>query len=236
MGQIIGSAAKPKRCNINQLSQLGTPVAGEYILVSSDNSMNAAGQGNFDCYIVGNGTSDAGRLPLHRINSELVSIDGTSPLNWSYSTINKLVIDSSTGAITASTSNYDNVYYTFVGKGATAHFSATKVNTNTSNFVIAQYSAVPSDGMLPIEGTEVVAKSITGAGDFSFDYYCKENGVVAIYGFGFASGNYFTGMQWTSEINFFTDNEQIKENRQNSTNAILLTPIEIINQKQGVQC
>lgn len=64
MGQIVGGAAKPKRCNLNKLSQLGTPAAGEYILVSSDNSMNASGQGNFDCYIVGDGTKAATALPL----------------------------------------------------------------------------------------------------------------------------------------------------------------------------
>ena len=68
MGQIIGSAAKPKRCNLNKLSQLGTPAAGEHILVSSDNSMNAAGQGNFDCYIEGDGQKAATALPLHHIN------------------------------------------------------------------------------------------------------------------------------------------------------------------------
>lgn len=64
MGQIVGGAAKPKRCNLNKLSQLGTPAAGEHILVSSDNSMNAAGQGNFDCYIVGDGTKAATELEL----------------------------------------------------------------------------------------------------------------------------------------------------------------------------
>ena len=67
MGQIIGSAAKPKRCNINQLSQVPTPAAGEYILVSSDNSMNAAGQGNCDCYIVGDGTTSASALELKNL-------------------------------------------------------------------------------------------------------------------------------------------------------------------------
>ena len=64
MGQIVGGAAKPKRCNLNKLSQLGTPAAGEHILVSSDNSMNAAGQGNFDCYIVGDGSTIATELEL----------------------------------------------------------------------------------------------------------------------------------------------------------------------------
>lgn len=71
MGQIIGSAAKPKRCNLSQLSQLGTPAAGEHILVSSDNSMNAAGQGNFDAYVVGTGSALATALPLQYINPEL---------------------------------------------------------------------------------------------------------------------------------------------------------------------
>lgn len=67
MGQIVSSTAKSKRCNLNKLSQLGTPAAGEHILVSSDNSMNAAGQGNFDCYIVGDGATAATALPLKEI-------------------------------------------------------------------------------------------------------------------------------------------------------------------------
>ena len=67
MGQIVSLAAKPKRCNLNQLSQVPTPAAGEHILVSSDNSMNAAGQGNFDCYIVGDGTKAATALELKSI-------------------------------------------------------------------------------------------------------------------------------------------------------------------------
>lgn len=68
MGQIVGGAAKPKRCNKNQLSQVPTPAAGEHILVSSDNSMNAAGQGNFDAYVVGDGTTAATALELNPIN------------------------------------------------------------------------------------------------------------------------------------------------------------------------
>ena len=72
MGQIVSSAAKPKRCNANQLSQVPTPAAGEYILVSSDNSMNAAGQGNFDCYIVGDGTTAASSLAVNKINQDII--------------------------------------------------------------------------------------------------------------------------------------------------------------------
>ena len=81
MGQIIGGAAKPKRCNINQLSQLGTPAAGEHILVSSDNSMNATGQGNFDSYIEGDGQKAATALelkPIETLAKELQGVVGAS--------------------------------------------------------------------------------------------------------------------------------------------------------------
>jgi hypothetical protein len=69
MGQIVGLNAKPKRANLNALSLVPTPAAGEHILVSSDNSMNAAGQGNFDCYIVGDGATAATALELKKINN-----------------------------------------------------------------------------------------------------------------------------------------------------------------------
>ena len=88
MGQIVSTAAKPKRCNKNQLSQLGVLAAGLHVLVSSDNSMNAAGQGNFDCYIVGNGRDAATALELKDIDNgvykelyggtAIVSIQGTA--------------------------------------------------------------------------------------------------------------------------------------------------------------
>jgi len=70
MGQIVGLNAKCKRANLNALESVPTPAAGEYILVSSDNSMNAAGQGNFDAYIVGVGNVAATSLPLHYLADE----------------------------------------------------------------------------------------------------------------------------------------------------------------------
>lgn len=87
MGQIIGGAAKPKRCNLNKLSQFGTPAAGEYILVSSDNSMNAAGQGNFDSYIEGDGTTAATALELKYIADDTATFNqaknaGTASSYW----------------------------------------------------------------------------------------------------------------------------------------------------------
>lgn len=98
MGQIMGSAAKPKRCNLNQLSQVPTPAAGEYILVSSDNSMNAAGQGNFDCYIVGNGSTAATLLELKYID-ELISVEyGKNLFNKNAAKLEGYYISTNNGA------------------------------------------------------------------------------------------------------------------------------------------
>lgn len=71
MGQIIGGAAKPDACNIRSLSSFGVPAAGQHILVSTDNSAMQNGQGNFDAYVVGDGTTAATELELKRINSEI---------------------------------------------------------------------------------------------------------------------------------------------------------------------
>lgn len=66
MGQIVGLNAKCKRANLNALGNVPTPANGEIILVSSNNSMTSDGSGNFDCYIVGDGTTSAPNLPLHK--------------------------------------------------------------------------------------------------------------------------------------------------------------------------
>ena len=113
MGQIIGSAAKPKRCNLQNLSSLGTPAAGEHILVSSDNSMNAAGQGNFDKYIVGDGSTEATSLKLHDIDS--VTEDDlyyTSTPNESYDITGSLWVSE-----IVSVSAGDKYYYEGTGDG-----------------------------------------------------------------------------------------------------------------------
>lgn len=110
MGQIVGGAAKPKRCNLQSLSSLGTPAAGEHILVSSDNSMNAAGQGNFDCYIVGDGTTAATALPLRKINGTLeTAVFGESQMISEEGTITEGVRITSSGAITTSSATAYNI-------------------------------------------------------------------------------------------------------------------------------
>lgn len=65
MGQIRGKNAHIDACNIRSLSSFGTPAAGQHILVSTDNSATADGQGNFDAYVAGDGTTAATALPLH---------------------------------------------------------------------------------------------------------------------------------------------------------------------------
>lgn len=86
MGQIVGKYDFLSRVNLKDLSTIPTPAAGEHILVSSDNSMNAAGQGNFDCYIVGDGKKAATALPLIKIvkvdNEAKVSSD--TPISSGY--------------------------------------------------------------------------------------------------------------------------------------------------------
>lgn len=97
MGQIVGLKAKPKRCNLNKLSQLGIPAAGEYILVSYDNSMTANGQGNFDRYIMGDGRTAATALELKYLD------DSTRP--YIVEEVNKAVADIQPIEITGDVTN-----------------------------------------------------------------------------------------------------------------------------------
>ena len=70
MGQIRGTKAKVSACNIRSLSSFGIPYAGMHILVSTDNSAMADGNGNFDAYVVGDGVTAATALPLHYLADE----------------------------------------------------------------------------------------------------------------------------------------------------------------------
>lgn len=97
MGQIVGLKAKPKRCNLNKVSQLGIPAAGEYILVSYDNSMTANGQGNFDRYIIGDGRTAATALELKYLD------DSTRP--YIVEEVNKAVADIQPIEITGDVTN-----------------------------------------------------------------------------------------------------------------------------------
>lgn len=97
MGQIVGLKAKPKRCNLNSLGDIPTPAAGEYILVSYDNSMTANGQGNFDRYIMGDGRTAATALELKYLD------DSTRP--YIVEEVNKAVADIQPIEITGDVTN-----------------------------------------------------------------------------------------------------------------------------------
>lgn len=87
MGQIVTKNAKPKRANLNAIwtGSLANyiPDNGEYILVSSDNSMNQHGDGKFDAYIVGDGTAKASELPIHSDTADFLELKKVSKgTNW----------------------------------------------------------------------------------------------------------------------------------------------------------
>ena len=99
MGQIVGTSTKVKRCNLNAIqtggSQYNTILAdGEYMLVSSDNSMTTTGNGNFDSYILGDGTTSCGSLTVMSIVQTDVTptADSTNPVQSGgvYSEIKKV--------------------------------------------------------------------------------------------------------------------------------------------------
>lgn len=166
MGQIIGSAAKPKRCNINQLSQLGTPAAGEYILVSSNNSMNAAGQGNFDCYIVGNGTKAATALELHKFKAEELDeqLNGVTYTSAVSNYVGGLIITSTT--ITSNTSW--NTYYVSVQMGQ--EFNV-EVNSSNTTCRWGFCTSIPANGVAVSNYTQGRATSELNATTFTAPFH-----------------------------------------------------------------
>ncbi len=152
MGQIVGGAAKPKRCNLNKLSQLGTPAAGEYILVSSDNSMNAAGQGNFDCYIEGDGQKAATALELKKIDeeAELLNGDTVKNITWTNGFVN------ASGTITvASTLQFSQPIMLRAGESV-------KVGTTRASISFISYteasSAAVGDVVVPLRKSSSTAQ------------------------------------------------------------------------------
>lgn len=201
MGQIVGRAAKPKRCNLNKLSQLGTPAAGEHILVSSDNSMNAAGQGDFDSYIVGDGTKAATVLKLKRIISADDAVIGiktdkiTRTLDevCTKKTGLKFTGDgviTSQGAYPAS----DTIYFskTLMKKGTIVSFVG-EITTNSNYYVVSfGFSTTNPNELQTIEGltlTNVLSDTIHKE-ERSLYYVMPNDGYVFLYYYHY-SGDYW---------------------------------------------
>ena len=78
MGQIANEKSVINRANAMKFSDTSAsgfanyvPASGEIILISSDNSMTANGQGNFDFFVVGDGSKKANMLevkPIHKVS------------------------------------------------------------------------------------------------------------------------------------------------------------------------
>ena len=82
MAQVIGRYKKPKRANIRAMKDttaeghgLDVLRAGEYMLVSSDNSMKEDGQGCFDSYAVGDGVTPCHELEIIPLNDRVTYED-----------------------------------------------------------------------------------------------------------------------------------------------------------------
>lgn len=186
MGQIVSLAAKPKRCNLNKLSQLDTPAAGEHILVSSDNSMNAAGQGNFDCYIVGDGQKAASTLELHSISDEEITRGSRNSVSGN------AVYKSMRMEVSVPIKSFVSGYYlaaSVVGRAATKSSSA---NCSISEPIAVQkgdvvYCTHQGTGIACIcttdaNGTNYVAKAISSnsTGTVTSSYTVEEDGYIAV--------------------------------------------------------
>lgn len=87
MGQIVGTSAKVKRCNLTAIQSGGSLystvlASGEYMLVSTENSMDSNGNGLFDCYVIGDGTTDCANLEIHILDDiKIIDIGNVDDLD-----------------------------------------------------------------------------------------------------------------------------------------------------------
>lgn len=187
MGQIVGLNAKCKRSNLNALSSItDIPALGEYILVSSDNSMTSDGQGNFDCYIKGNGQDAATALVLHPFGDGEVIRGSYNPVSGN------AVYEYTHKDISVPITSFISGYYlnaSVVGRAATKSSSA---NCSISEPIAVQkgdvvYCTHQGTGIACIcttdaNGTNYVAKVISSnnTGIVTSSYTVEEDGYIAV--------------------------------------------------------
>jgi len=142
MAQIISSSAKPDRVNLSDLSLVGIPAYGTYILVSSDNSMTSSGKANFDYYIVGDGSTAATSLELKPIvGTDFVPTSGSEKPVASGGLYEQLYSDKieyisttsiaelAVGSSTIGSNSVASVAYFFTQKGKTYNIVVSATNT-----------------------------------------------------------------------------------------------------------
>lgn len=227
MGQIVGGAAKPRRCNLQSLSQLDTPAAGEHILVSSDNSMTANGQGNFDCYIVGNGTDAATARPLLKINADLDErvdeieelFSTTEKISDNYDSFIWAYINSSNGVINAQAESLGRrVLLYHVSAGQKYRVTGELLAANAIYTFIAFYAGdtapVTGDAGTVIEAYTNAKKSVDR------EIRITEDGWLALGMYSSSQFNRYSGSDWQVYKTTYNDYQsQIDENA-NSISAL----------------
>lgn len=207
MGQIANEKSVINRANIRQLADTSAsglanyvPATGEVILISSDNSMSSAGQGNFDSYIEGDGTTAARYLPIHCERNELLKRQVPAMTmaaagmgnNWE----TKLTIDG-TGLVTSSgatNTTYVVSYFTKpMAKGSVVHFDGR--NTNNRTMKLGWTRTDPST-LNSLEGLQLDAYYAFAGNEHSYDLTAPYDGAYLVY--------YYYNRDWVSGSIVFT--------------------------------
>lgn len=210
MGQIIGGAAKPKRCNLNKLSQLETPAAGEHILVSSDNSMNAAGQGNFDCYIVGDGIKAATALTLRSLTAEIDEELTRLQEEFDEQKIDKSAIEEDEEVIARLAVYIQNNFALKNEVPDTSDFAA-KSDLEDDEFVIAKaFVQMLGGGTANVKGTVTI----------------KNSDIITVFGSSYGTGTAcINGKHWTNNIAALSDYQFQNLSFDGNNNVMLLNKV-----------
>ena len=79
MGQVVGKVSDIFRCNLRAIQSGGSKAntilaADEVWLVDTTNSLTNSLSGNCDAYIVGNGSTAASELELHKFKAEELDV------------------------------------------------------------------------------------------------------------------------------------------------------------------
>ena len=177
MGQIVAENAKPKRCNRQALETGGSlaEVAlqdGEYVLVSSDNTVSQSGNGIFDSYVVGDGTTLGKNLPVHNIldktyDTSVFSGLGSQIIPKNIQTIGGVTKNVLTQAMLNSQNTILRVLYNFDLNGQTISIP--------SGCVLQFEGGSLANGTIVFNGTAIKAEGIV----FKSDITISESSTIA---------------------------------------------------------
>lgn len=151
MGQIVSEYPKPQRCNLRAIQSGGSKATtvlnnGEYMLVSSDNTIDQGGNGIFDSYVVGDGQTQCQNLPVHNIldktyDTSVFSGLGKKLLPKNLQTVGGVTKNILTSSMLTNTNTIYVIQYDYdlngatlnVPSGCTLHFDGGSVSNGTLN-------------------------------------------------------------------------------------------------------